>query len=191
MPTVKATTVSADDPQTYEDAHVHAVYDEIAPHFSSTRYKVRTLSHCALTLSLTTLRLSTSHGPSSRHFSLRFQRGQSALTLVRAMGSISRYHQSAPGACGRSGSIAAGTSSRSRSTPANVNARSCGATSSTGHGAQARLSVLFSSPVSPRACFVCGLTRTFLQDYAISIATIHHLATPERRRAAVKVREPL
>ncbi|OJT10756.1 tRNA (carboxymethyluridine(34)-5-O)-methyltransferase [Trametes pubescens] len=39
MPTVKATTVSADDPQTYEDAHVHAVYDEIAPHFSSTRYK--------------------------------------------------------------------------------------------------------------------------------------------------------
>lgn len=31
---------------------------------------------------------------------------------------------------------------------------------------------------------------TFLQDYAISIATIHHLATPERRRAAVKVRKP-
>ncbi|OSC99086.1 S-adenosyl-L-methionine-dependent methyltransferase [Trametes coccinea BRFM310] len=39
MPNVKATTVSAEDPQAYEDAHVHAVYDSIAPHFSSTRYK--------------------------------------------------------------------------------------------------------------------------------------------------------
>ena len=28
------------DPQTYEDHNVHAVYDEIAAHFSSTRYKV-------------------------------------------------------------------------------------------------------------------------------------------------------
>ncbi|TFY50685.1 hypothetical protein EVJ58_g10935 [Rhodofomes roseus] len=35
---VKAVTVS-DDPQEYEDEHVHSVYDEIAPHFSSTRYK--------------------------------------------------------------------------------------------------------------------------------------------------------
>ena len=28
------------------------------------------------------------------------------------------------------------------------------------------------------------------QDYAISIATIHHRATPERRKAAVKVGGP-
>lgn len=28
------------DPQAYEDQHVHAVYDQIASHFSSTRYKV-------------------------------------------------------------------------------------------------------------------------------------------------------
>ncbi|PCH38036.1 hypothetical protein WOLCODRAFT_161252 [Wolfiporia cocos MD-104 SS10] len=35
---VKAVSVS-DDPQVYEDEHVHGVYDEIAPHFSSTRYK--------------------------------------------------------------------------------------------------------------------------------------------------------
>lgn len=41
MPDVKPTQVSVDDPQTYEDVHVHAVYDEIAPHFSNTRYKVR------------------------------------------------------------------------------------------------------------------------------------------------------
>ena len=29
---------------TYERQHVHEVYDQIAPHFSSTRYKVRNLS---------------------------------------------------------------------------------------------------------------------------------------------------
>ncbi|KIK94305.1 hypothetical protein PAXRUDRAFT_458313 [Paxillus rubicundulus Ve08.2h10] len=33
------TTVIADSPQAYEDRHVHAVYDQIAEHFSSTRYK--------------------------------------------------------------------------------------------------------------------------------------------------------
>ncbi|KZT67773.1 S-adenosyl-L-methionine-dependent methyltransferase [Daedalea quercina L-15889] len=38
MPAVQAVTVST-DPQVYEDEHVHSVYDEIAPHFSSTRYK--------------------------------------------------------------------------------------------------------------------------------------------------------
>lgn len=31
-------------------------------------------------------------------------------------------------------------------------------------------------------------SRFFLQDYAISIATIHHLATPLRRRMAIEVR---
>ncbi|KAI0703642.1 hypothetical protein BC835DRAFT_1262784 [Cytidiella melzeri] len=38
-PAVTATAVDDVDPQIYEDRHVHAVYDEIAPHFSSTRYK--------------------------------------------------------------------------------------------------------------------------------------------------------
>jgi len=37
-PQVTATIVD-DDPQGYESKHVHAVYEEIAPHFSSTRYK--------------------------------------------------------------------------------------------------------------------------------------------------------
>jgi len=41
MPASKAVSVVevSDDPQKYEDEHVHSVYDEIAPHFSSTRYK--------------------------------------------------------------------------------------------------------------------------------------------------------
>ena len=31
-----------DDPEAHEKLHVHKIYDQIAPHFSSTRYKVRT-----------------------------------------------------------------------------------------------------------------------------------------------------
>ena len=38
-PEVTATIVD-DNPTVYEHRHVHAVYDQIAPHFSSTRYKV-------------------------------------------------------------------------------------------------------------------------------------------------------
>jgi len=34
------TAVVADSPQVHEDLYVHAIYDQIAPHFSSTRYKV-------------------------------------------------------------------------------------------------------------------------------------------------------
>jgi hypothetical protein len=34
----------------------------------------------------------------------------------------------------------------------------------------------------------CGVTEHPCQDYAISIATIHHLATPERRKKAIQVR---
>lgn len=40
MPNVVTTVVDDEDPQMYEDEHVHAVYDNIASHFSSTRYKV-------------------------------------------------------------------------------------------------------------------------------------------------------
>jgi tRNA (uracil-5-)-methyltransferase TRM9 len=40
MKPVKSVAV-VDDPQIHEDQYVHAVYDKIASHFSSTRYKVR------------------------------------------------------------------------------------------------------------------------------------------------------
>lgn len=39
MKSVTPASVSSDH-QAYEDQHVHAVYDQIATHFSSTRYKV-------------------------------------------------------------------------------------------------------------------------------------------------------
>jgi hypothetical protein len=35
-----AAAIIDEDPHVYEEKHVHAVYEEIAPHFSSTRYKV-------------------------------------------------------------------------------------------------------------------------------------------------------
>ncbi len=41
--TAVTATVVAENPQDYEDTHVHSVYDEIAPHFSSTRYKVSSI----------------------------------------------------------------------------------------------------------------------------------------------------
>ena len=42
MPKDVATTVVHGDPEAYEDDNVHAIYDKIASHFSSTRYKVST-----------------------------------------------------------------------------------------------------------------------------------------------------
>ena len=40
MPPEVTATVVDDNPEAYEERHVHAVYDHIASHFSSTRYKV-------------------------------------------------------------------------------------------------------------------------------------------------------
>jgi hypothetical protein len=37
--------VIAEDPHEYESQHVHAVYDQIASHFSSTRYKVNSVCY--------------------------------------------------------------------------------------------------------------------------------------------------
>jgi tRNA (uracil-5-)-methyltransferase TRM9 len=42
MPPGVTATVVDEDPEAYEERHVHAVYDHIASHFSSTRYKVVT-----------------------------------------------------------------------------------------------------------------------------------------------------
>lgn len=39
-PKVLESALVKEDPQSYENENVHAIYDEIASHFSSTRYKV-------------------------------------------------------------------------------------------------------------------------------------------------------
>jgi hypothetical protein len=43
MPKTVTPAQVTEDPQAHEDQHVHAIYDQIASHFSSTRYKVSLL----------------------------------------------------------------------------------------------------------------------------------------------------
>lgn len=77
MKTVTAAVVDS-DPTKYEEQHVHAVYDQIASHFSSTRYKVRRSSlgdRHDLTDTI------TSHGPLSPAFLLRYPQAGLALIL--------------------------------------------------------------------------------------------------------------
>jgi tRNA (uracil-5-)-methyltransferase TRM9 len=40
-PRTLETVIIEGKPELYEDLNVHAIYDEIAPHFASTRYKVK------------------------------------------------------------------------------------------------------------------------------------------------------
>ncbi|KAI0331131.1 S-adenosyl-L-methionine-dependent methyltransferase [Cubamyces sp. BRFM 1775] len=141
MPNVKATTVSADDPQAYEDAHVHAVYDEIAPHFSSTRYKP---------------------WPIIAAFLSSLPPGAVGVDLGTGNG---KY---LPLPAERPGSVWTVGLDRSRNL----------------------LEIARGAGGAPREVVwgdVLGRPwRVGAFDYAISIATIHHLATPARRKAAVK-----
>ncbi|KAL1944501.1 hypothetical protein VTO73DRAFT_2931 [Trametes versicolor] len=141
MPTVKATTVSADDPQTYEDAHVHAVYDEIAPHFSSTRYKP---------------------WPIIATFLSSLPTGSVGVDLGTGNGKYLPLPSERPGSVWTVGL------DRSRNLLQIAK-----------HAGEREREVVWGDVLD-------GPWRAGAFDYAISIATIHHLATPERRRAAVK-----
>ncbi|KAH9901001.1 S-adenosyl-L-methionine-dependent methyltransferase [Cubamyces lactineus] len=141
MPNVKATTVSAGDPQAYEDAHVHAVYDEIAPHFSSTRYKP---------------------WPIIAAFLSSLPPGAVGVDLGTGNG---KY---LPLPADRPGSVWTVGLDRSRNL-LEIARRAGGA-----------LREVVWGDVLGRPWRIGAF------DYAISIATIHHLATPARRKAAVK-----
>ncbi|KAI0780860.1 S-adenosyl-L-methionine-dependent methyltransferase [Trametes elegans] len=141
MPKVTATTVHAEDPQTYEDAHVHAVYDKIAPHFSSTRYKpwpIIAAFLSSLPAGWVGVDLGTGNGkylplPSERPgsvWTIGLDRSRNLLEIARRAGGVAR---------------------------------------------EVVWGDVLARPWRPGAF-----------DYAISIATIHHLATPARRKAAVK-----
>ncbi|TFK92125.1 S-adenosyl-L-methionine-dependent methyltransferase [Polyporus arcularius HHB13444] len=141
MPEVKPTIVSSENPQVYEDVHVHAVYDEIAPHFSSTRYKPWPIIAAFLS-SLPTgwvgVDLGTGNGkylplPYDRPgavWTIGLDRSINLLKLAKRAGDVDR---------------------------------------------EVVLGDVLDHPWR-RGAF----------DYAISIATIHHLATPERRKLAVQ-----
>ncbi|KAH9063506.1 hypothetical protein EDB87DRAFT_1558181 [Lactarius vividus] len=132
-----------DNPAVYEHRHVHAVYDQIAPHFSSTRYKPWPLISRFL-LSIPTgwigldsgtgngkyLPLPTDHP--GKIWTIGLDRSQSLLNIARTAGSSSTIREVVRGDV-------------------------------LGQG-----------------------WRQGAFDFAISIATIHHLATVERRVTAVK-----
>ncbi|EJF65922.1 S-adenosyl-L-methionine-dependent methyltransferase [Dichomitus squalens] len=141
MPDVQPTTVSVENPQSYEDTHVHAVYDEIAPHFASTRYKPWPII-AAFLASLPTgwigVDLGTGNGkylplPADRPgsvWTIGYDRSINLLKIAKRAGDVDR---------------------------------------------EVVLGDVLDNPWRKGAF-----------DYAISIATIHHLATPARRKLAVQ-----
>ncbi|KAI0797936.1 S-adenosyl-L-methionine-dependent methyltransferase [Abortiporus biennis] len=138
---VTATSIDTSDPQTYEDQHVHSVYDQIAPHFSSTRYKP---------------------WPIIAQFLSSIPTGWIGLDSGTGNG---KY---LPLPLDRPGSIWTIGLDRSR------NLLSIAQNA----GGVAREVIWGDVLDNP--------WRHGVFDYAISIATIHHLATPVRRKAAVK-----
>ncbi|KAH7889455.1 hypothetical protein F5I97DRAFT_1801682 [Phlebopus sp. FC_14] len=139
-------TIVANDPQEYEDQHVHAVYDSIASHFSSTRYKPWPIIASFLS-SLPTGWVGLDSGTGNgKYLPLPADRPGSTLTvgLDRSWNllRIAKHAGSEPGA-----------------------------------------------PVTREVILADVLDNAWRAgafDYAISIATIHHLASYERRKLAIK-----
>jgi len=143
MPSEVIATVVDDSPDAYEQRHVHAVYDHIASHFSSTRYKPWPLISKFLSnipAGWVGLDSGTGNGkylalptdPPGKYWTIGLDRSQNLLKLARTAGGTGTIHEVARGDVLENG------------------------------------------------------WRQGAFDYAISIATMHHLATVERRVAAVK-----
>lgn len=141
MPKDVIPVVVGADPGTYEDVHVHAIYDDIADHFSSTRYKpwpiiVEFLSE--IPTGWVGLDAGTGNGkylslpphPPGKIWSIGLDRSINLLRLARSAGGVTR------------------------------------------------------EVVLGNVLDYCWRKGCF--DFAISIATIHHLTTSERRRVAVQ-----
>jgi len=102
MPSEVTATVVDDEPEEYEQKHVHAVYDHIASHFSATRYKVVNYhSTFAATLSDNSL------GLSSQNFYRVYPQGGSGLIRGPVTGNISLCLRILRGNIGQLGSIEA------------------------------------------------------------------------------------
>ncbi|KAJ7172607.1 S-adenosyl-L-methionine-dependent methyltransferase [Mycena filopes] len=142
-PAVVATDVDNNAPQSYEETHVHDVYDAIASHFSSTRYKP---------------------WPIIAAFLANLQDGWVGLDSGTGNGKYLPLPLDRPG---RQWTIGL-----DRSRNLLEIARTAG-------GAGALREVVWGDVLGHG-------WRPAVFDYAISIATIHHLATPERRRLAVQ-----
>ncbi|KAJ6546550.1 S-adenosyl-L-methionine-dependent methyltransferase [Mycena vulgaris] len=140
-PAVIATAVAADRPAAYEAAHVHDVYDHIASHFSSTRYKP---------------------WPIIAAFLSELQDGWVGLDAGTGNGKYLPLPVDRPGRLWTIG--------LDRSRNLLEIARTAGG---------AVREVVWGDVLG-------DAWRREVFDYAISIATIHHLATPDRRKLAVQ-----
>lgn len=169
------TSVSiSEDPRIYEETHVHAVYEEIAPHFSSTRYKVNqvtsrtplsTNAHPAVARNSGLP--DKSPGRMDRSWFWYRKRKVSTTSDWKTQSRLDDWH-------------------RSKHEPSQ-NCEKCWRSS---EGSCTR-QCFGSSLAGGRVCS-CILRWLFVllnifQDYTISIATIHHMATYERRKQAVQV----
>ncbi|KAJ7285716.1 S-adenosyl-L-methionine-dependent methyltransferase [Mycena rebaudengoi] len=140
---VTSTSVDTEQPQNYEETHVHQIYDSIASHFSSTRYKA---------------------WPIIATFMSSLHDGWVGLDSGTGNGKYLPLPADRPGSLWTIG--------LDRSRNLLDIARTAGGTSVVRE-------VVWGD--------VLGYGwRPEIFDYAISIATIHHLATPERRKLAVK-----
>jgi len=143
MPHSVITAVITSDPQVHEDIHVHEVYDRIASHFSSTRYKP---------------------WPIITQFLSRLPTGWVGLDSGTGNGKYLPLPLDRPGGLWTIG--------LDRSRNLLHIARNAG-------GGEVVREVVWGD--------VLGYGwRGGVFDYAISIATIHHLATHERRKLAMK-----
>ncbi|KAG2114562.1 uncharacterized protein F5147DRAFT_569988 [Suillus discolor] len=147
MKPVKSITI-IDDPQVHEDQHVHVVYDQIASHFSSTRYKPWPIIAKFLSdLPTGWIGLDSGTG-NGKYLPLPADRPGSVLTIgldrSRNLLQIAQHAGSEPGC-------------------------------------------LITREVVWGDILGSGW-RLGAFDYTISIATIHHLASHDRRKLAVQVR---
>ncbi|KAF9466367.1 hypothetical protein BDZ94DRAFT_1281002 [Collybia nuda] len=141
-PQVQATSIDG-EPQVYEEKNVHAIYDEIAPHFSSTRYKPWPIIAAFISsLPIGWIGLDSGTG-NGKYLPLPFDRPGAICTIGL---------------------------DRSRNL-LNI-AKNAGNTG--------KIRDVVLGDILGRGWRVAAF------DYAISIATIHHLATHERRKTAVK-----
>ncbi|KAG6821067.1 hypothetical protein H0H93_007226 [Arthromyces matolae] len=162
-PKVLESATVSENPQSYENENVHAVYDEIASHFSSTRYKPWPIISAFMSSIATGwigLDAGTGNGkylplPLDRPtdiFTIGLDRSFNLLKIARTAGESKQPREVIWGDV---------------------------------LGQGWRLGV-FVSPLNHYTQTPAKSLAGFMQDYAISIATIHHLATHERRVKAIQ-----
>jgi tRNA (uracil-5-)-methyltransferase TRM9 len=175
--TVTPATIS-ETPQDHEDLHVHVVYDQIASHFSSTRYKV-----CPYFLNVDSDVLQTQPWPVVAEFLSNIPAGWIGLDSGTGNGKYLQLPSDPPGKTWMIGL------DRSRklleiAKNAGEERREVVLGDVLGHGWRAGTFVR--AAVLPLRLTARLESHRPSQDYAISIATIHHLSTYERRQLAVQ-----